>query len=372
MIPDLAPSLTELERYASGETELGVFLDSLPDDSGPEFQLVLTKLVEQLGHPVGAALVRAVQDNSLDRKARYGAFAALATYYRRYRHVSRSAQLFEQYRAEFYSFDSFDLLEALHLMAVGSPEAIRESYRLSEAVVRRLDKHTGAYAAHADIVATAWDAGIISDPAALENTAALMRTAMRLQPAYAKYPFLLGKLLMRMEQYEEAGKLILRAIDIEDSARPTYAIRIGEYQLEHLRLSLLRAERRIATAVKAQEVKLVEFQNGLDLATSASRSESILLLGLFSGILGVAVTSVQISTRLDPVTGALLVVVLAGALICAYSCLAYTVVRESQIKRCVVTAALGFVLMVTGIVGMGLPSVSRDVPGDAAAKRDSI
>ena len=338
-----------LTSHLKGEISCEEFFRGLPDESTAEFQLAITRYVEHKGPQVVNDCESILENMGIESQVRYSAFVALATYFRRVKDISRSASLFDRHRNLFEKLKSFPLFESLHLMILGGKDSVREAFRISSTCLERLPSHTGVVAAHADILCNCWDLGIVSDQQLLLESADNMRAAKRSRPDYARYSYLLGKLMLRLGRFEDAEELIMRAIDQEDSSRPTYVIRIGEYQLEHLRLTLIRSDQKIADAVFSQEKRLKDFHSELQSTTATARSESILLLGLFAGILGVAVSTVQLTSRLSPASSAYLIVTMTGALIVAYSCLAITIQPWNSIKKAVFTLVIGFIVISFGI-----------------------
>ena len=323
-------------------------LASLPSDRNVEFQLQLTRLVEEqsnIAQPLQTILFEYLQR---DKKIAYAAFCALCIYHRRYKNITDYGILIDRNRSHFAANPSFALFDALYFLARSTQESLVASLRSIKQAMALLPNHTGARAAYADIVATAIDFGIPGAHGELPSAKAAIQASIETSPSYAKYPFLLAKLVIHEQDYEGAQRLTRYAIDLEDSSRVTYALRIGEYQKFELDILVRRAVATLDKRFEQVEKSLVTANVELEKAVNETKGQVLAQLGFFAGVLAIILTAVDVTKGQNSATALPILVTISGVIILSWSALSAFVIKMRLRLDNILILATAFLLILFG------------------------
>ena len=129
--------------------------------------------------------------------------------------------------------------------------------------------------------------------------------------------------------------MIDRAVELEPSDNPQYAIRLGDYQEIRTRVGFMEQTTRIRQQQEEALQRLEEV-----------RLRVVELLGLLAAVIAFLVTGTQISQGLKFEDGARMMVVVGGMILLVFS--AYSMVFYSGRVRLVQTLVLGLGLLLAG------------------------
>lgn len=334
--------------YREGRIELIEFLKALPGDSEPEFQLYLTRLVEEssIAHRELLDILQSVTETN--PSLAYAAFVGLATYYRRVQDLAQLANLLATYHAHFEQNPLFSLFESLYLLAQGSPESLRAALASVRLALKRAPGHPGVKAAFADIVATGYEIGAFKDTKLLDEAVEQIGLAIRKLPSYAKYYALLGKIHYCKGDFKQAIDLVSRAIDLEDPGRHTYALRIGYYQQLLSHINYTRADQELADRIAHAEAIFKEDHARLLRMIEEAKGESLTQLAFFSGIIAIIFSAVQITGTQAPTAAATLILILSGSLLVVFGCFAFSMLTM-RFARVLPILVVGVLLVLVGV-----------------------
>jgi tetratricopeptide (TPR) repeat protein len=192
---------------------------------------------------------------------------------------------------------------------------------------------------------------------------------------YAKFYATKGRLETLKGRYDRADELFQKAINKEDSNQRRYAVRVGKYQMYSFKndfqekMSDLqvkadnlndRANELDDRVGEAEEEMSKAVDNAVEDATDyakqevqKSRTSTLQVLGFFSAILAVVITTVQISTSFTPSNAAFLFLILTGGLTASFSVFSVLLSNEDvQLKRLGFSLLASLVLIVIGLIGI--------------------
>ena len=212
-------------------------LKALPaDERSREYEKAITKLADSYNSPDGIDSFTEIMNS--DSEYSYSAFFCLATIFRHNRDYTKLSDLLEMAENR-EGFDEHVSLKHIRIMYETHSESLYdydELLKLSHESACELYDNSGYQHTFANAFATICDNCLLEDLDQIIETwydAALfcVNRAIELDPKYAKFYCTKARIIARKQHFEEANRLILRAIDLEDSSnRNNYAINIGYYQ----------------------------------------------------------------------------------------------------------------------------------------------
>lgn len=340
-------------QYSLGVLSLQEFLDLLPEDTDPRFQTYLNLLSEEGETTLDRLRLIVANPDEIYRLRAYAAFVALATYYRRSGDHRKLWDLLQRYKASFEDRALFCLFESLYYLDQGGPSSLRSALRCIQDALDKVDSHQGVFAAYADIVATGESNGAFHHPELIDDATEKIEAASRIAPEYAKYYYLKGKLLLLRDEYTPSMQLIMRAIELEDPNRSTYATVVSEYQVLLNRAISLKANHDLTQRILAAETRFHEDHEILRKSADSAKTESISQLVFFTGIIAIIFSSVQSAGNSSLETGIILIVALTGCLLVAFGVFSYYIV-DRPLRRALPMFAAGAALTVGAIVAIVL------------------
>ena len=303
------------------EGEVVELLATLPKEELLEFQLAITRIVENGG--VREAIFHTILEKYSDRdlSIAYPAFCILSIHYRRHRKIVELGLLIDRHRAKFGGMKSYHLFESLYYLARGSSESMAAALRSIRIAMANLKEHNGAKAAYADIVATSVDKGVGLLDGELELATKVIMQAIQSSPAYAKYPFLLAKLQCLSGDLIGAEVSVRQAVDLEDSTRATYALRVAEYQKLEFEILLRRSTSKLSVEIEKMNSSIKNTKSEIEEAVRDAKSQVLAQLGFFSGLLAIILTTVDV-TKAQPATTAMAILLtMSGVIILSWTAL---------------------------------------------------
>lgn len=335
------------------ELEIYWLLRYLPDDKTTAFTRKINKYLKNKRALASKAFIDFIEDRNEDVMLRFKAFYILFTYHHDQKDISKNKRIVETYRDD---FSIFPLWYYTNSQILYQEERNKNKADMSEALAsakkcidiyntdKRYDpNYPGIYHNFCELVFYASELG---DKESFEDNYELageyIEKAKSLNPKFAKYYYTEGRLLMAKCRYvspEEAGrlydkaeKLFNRAIDMEDSSREDYAIKIVDYETALLRCKTERRLKEIDVALKEakdNQEKTVEIQKQTQALVQDSKTlkeeleeqkkGTLELLGFFSGIISLIVVTSQVVLNLDMISACVVMLLFLGTLIMAFS-----------------------------------------------------
>lgn len=349
------------------------FLD-LPDETQRAYEVQIVSLVMDKQSAHFQQVLETLLNDS-DDKVAFAAFCALCEVSRRKKNYTQQQEFLAAYGDRFQHHPFISHIRLLYHIDNFDYDKHEEILTLARENSEALTQNAGAHHAFADLVATAFehaDSYGLQPPAErwLEEAAQAVQLAVCLDPKYAKFYCTKARLLALRGDYDQASLLIKKAVDLEDSEKTDYPIRISGY-LNHLqriqaknqnvhmehRLNQYMAEKmtEYAQGLEAKQEELNEKTNTVMNELQNSMSKNLEFIGLFAGIISFTIGSISISSSLagQSFTGAAgLIVVLMGALLCVFA--GFGVVlhgfENKKWKRNLVVFLLGLAATAAGLV----------------------
>ena len=177
-------------------------------------------------------------------------------------------------------------------------------------------QNAGAHHLFADLVAIVFEYAFSHNRPAPSNTwlqygIDAVNRAISKSNGYAKYYCTKARLLAFEKKYEDSAMLIKEAINLEDSSKKDYTIRVNEY-LNHLQMIRVKQS-------QDQVEKLDSLVNEIQQELQRSTVKSIEFVGLFAGIVSFTIGSISLLGDSTFADAAGLIIILMGALLCVFS-----------------------------------------------------
>ena len=318
---------------------------SLPHETDWDYEKKLVDLALDSNSPDSVEALKALlTDEAEEEPFRFNAFCALCEVRRRKKDYSEEKKLLEEYEPLFGRHPFFGHVKLLYYVDNFEPANAESIFSLAEAnaAQKAFSQNPGVHHILADLVATAFENAELSglnipDPVWLQKGLRAADAAILLNPDYAKYYCTKGRLLALLKDYDAAVKMIRQAVDLEDSRKSDYAIRINGYlnhlqqvqarqQNDHMEKNLNSYMNRqmdeYAQKIEAQQAELRQQTDNVMNELQDSMSKNLEFIGLFAGIISFTIGSISIAGSLAEVSFAAaagLIIVLMGALLCVFA-----------------------------------------------------
>lgn len=337
----------------------------LPDELTREYEMRLTRLAQEADTPGLVKRLRQVLDDAIDEDTAYAAFYCLNVVYRRNRDYTLLEQLIVTNEARFGRRPTFRHLQVLFTIDRGVGKRKEELIRWAFEDAEMNPSNAGYVHLFADVVASLAeesDADLEREIVAnwLSEALQAVDRAIRLDSRYAKYYATKARLLALSGQFHDSLELISTAIDMEDSTRPDYAIRLGEYQSRRLWIQARRSDhvfaQKGAEAALALEGRYASLRDELEKATKKideSTVRNLEFLGFFAGLISFTIASIQIAASQTADDAIRLIIVLTGGLLVAFA--GFGAILESSrlagsIVRMGAVGAVGVAVVALGVL----------------------
>ena len=285
----------------------------------------------------------APEKDSPDWKVAFGAFAVAVNYERLNKNYTAEKKLLDNYRQFFAQEHPFFLhLDVLYRMGLVDAKDAKDpdDAKFLENLLFDAKENGetlagdsaatgnyGGYHAFAELTAHLFESSLepmnefLTDPASkwLEHARDAANMAIAGDKKYAKYYCTCGRVLAQQGKLDEAISYVSKAIDLEDSSRTDYAIRIGDYAGYRQQF---RAQQTMQQQKAVIDKKVQEVSQQMEIQEKETMTKNMEFLGLFSGIVSFTIGSLTLASNFsgaDAIKVAGLIVVLLGALICVYA-----------------------------------------------------
>lgn len=261
------------------------------------------------------------QSDEYCQKIAYTAFFSLITYYRHQFDNEKLNILWKDYRKKFTSFKSYKHLEILYILYnIKKIKTIQQANHYLRIAKDNIEKYKdsktgkenpGFNHALGDLYACICEKfendSIIKIKKKWEDIAInAVSNAIKIE-TYAVFYCTYGRILSISGKFEKAEKQFNLAISKENSSIQDYSLRLGKYNYyRNYNKSRILAKR---------------IQDQFDTIDSMKNSiiTNIEVVGIFSGIVSLIISSLQIANNHSPVESGLLILTLMGVLVAALS-----------------------------------------------------
>ena len=310
-------------------------------------------------------LERDFLDSELDKNTRYALFYCLNQVYRLYKDFKKSQELFKEYADEFDRYPSYShlkLLLDLNQISVLTNEEIEELLTIARDDARRYSSNSGYVHLFADFVATVFEEGrgdVVSRELWLKDAIESAHLCCEwLAPEYPKFHATYGRLLAlrgneETNDFLKARQEIREAIALEPSCEKDYAIRVGQYQVDLMKVQAAEQRKEAEAINERYDKRVAEFEKKLDKGLEEindSKISNLEFIGFFAALISFTIGSLSIVQAFSPMDAAKLIIILAGALLLAFGGFAVIVCRNTRgiFSRVVPIVALGLIVIVAG------------------------
>lgn len=362
--------------------EIRQYFMDLPDEREREYEKQIVNLVmDTERRDFEPALTQLLTDE--DEAVAFAAFCALSEAHRRNKNYSAQQKLIEKYGHRFESHAFLNHIKLLCEVVDFDYRKHEETLTLARKNAENMPRNAGAWHMFADLVATAYEDAefALADPPAahwLQEGLEAVNHALILDELYAKFYCTKGRLLAQQGDFDAAAAFIREAVDLEDSNKSDYAIRINGYlnylrqiqtkkQYLHMNENIthsmgVKMDEYDAKLKRQQELvqaQMDEVKGELD----NSMAKSMEFVGLFAGIISFTIGSISISASMAErsfVGAAGLIIVLMGALLCVFAGFGVVLYgfESKKIRRNLVVFLTGLLIAVAGVlICYALPGV---------------
>lgn len=304
------------------------FVRSLPSTDDPHYFQSVTNFVTS--DDVEDCLLQGVSDESCTFELRFASFYGLLVISRRRKNFSRFRELIERYYAAFRSEPVVDVLKAESLSFCGDVAELEEARRLVRAAIVKCDQAATRLTA-ASVCLRLFKAGGEKTTRTLEEASEHIEIALSLQPNHPKALSIRAKILANQDRFQSAYDDIDRAIDLEDSSRLDYPIRIMDHQMAKLEITILDHSNRLERAQEAVSEEI-----------GSSRRSLLETLGLLAAVIAFLTTSAAIGSSLPFQEAVRFSIVSAGAILLVFVGFSLLISRSQEWVRLAVALVLAF------------------------------
>ncbi|HEY1833014.1 MAG TPA: hypothetical protein VGG08_01150 [Solirubrobacteraceae bacterium] len=263
-----------------------VQLGKLPPVEDPQYEFKVTDLVE-LHHD--RAKFHELSEDSDERIAFNALFAELSLLWRDRDFAQYRARVAES-RGRYRDQARFLGCEAQACGSRTDVSSLRSGRLFAQRALADLPDRPGILHTLAQIIASLAEQGH-ADELMLDEAEDAVRQAISLEPKYAKYQATLARILLHEDRYKEAMEAVTEAIELESSAGPHYALRVGDYQDVRMAITFGEASDKLNKQHEAAAKELQEARADLE----EQRTLVFQLLGLLAAVIAFIVTGVQVA-----------------------------------------------------------------------------
>lgn len=278
-------------------------------------------------------------------EARVNAFYSLCTKYRRAKEFDTFRLLVNSDYDEVNSDPIFTIMRAYYYIQVSAIDFDREKALgyWNNSIPKHYKRLPAFTQIYTETVVLTYELGKQKDNSKLLEAKRLLDDAIKMRK-YAKFYSTRGRILCCEGQYEEAIKEVRLAIDNEDNNREDYMTRINEYEALISRFLL-----------KLEGQDLRQQTNEIKDEMSKNKMEHIKVLGFFSAIIALIISTVNVSNK-EMVDALPMLIGLSGMIIISFGSLNMMLARKNEGRT---GKYADWALLVIGIVIFALAFVAR-------------
>jgi len=201
-------------------------------DDTRAFELEFTRKATSLTNNTKRGFEDTLNDTDLDIQNRLEAYCVVFTFYRRQKDIGECVKLYEQHKSLFKDSFYFNHTYSVAIKQTGRLRDLNTAAIFAQKALDIKPHHVGALHNLAAIKFLQCEAkGFQGDNNLKELSEALelVETCIIVEPDYGKFYSTKAQLLSAKKNYNQAKFYILRAMELEDSSRLDYPLRISEY-----------------------------------------------------------------------------------------------------------------------------------------------
>jgi len=363
--------LREIEEYLQkfltekNKINLVNFLDALPPEETREYEVFLTKLVQQekdIAPLLNSVFEKCIRKLGEDEKAEHIAFAcfvALNIYYRRNKDITKVHDLITQNEKHFHKHPMFAHMYSLFLRSTGRKKDQERALEYARKAARAMPEQAGVQHSLAEVLINLIEEGLFNRSSEdrekyLSEAEEAIEKALNLDSSYPKFYSTKGRLYALKGNYDEAREYVELAIDKEDSNASDYTIRLNNYNATLAKIQLMEFYDNIDNKFKESVEKINRNRQETEEQLKQFRVQNLEFLGLFAAIISFTVGGIQFIANQSFDQGVLLLSVFTGCLLCIYGGLSIILHGKDHIQRTVVVVLIAMVLIVGPLLVKGI------------------
>ncbi|MFE4525733.1 hypothetical protein ACFRCQ_27195 [Cytobacillus firmus] len=310
-----------MEATSLSEQSLIEKLDNLPEHTTRDFELKLTKIAETLEETEYSQLLLYLENRIASQTANqilFASFVILTIYARRMKNISQFREIVERFGEKFIDFPLYPHILSLLYKEIGTNDAIEQAVAFAREATQNLPNQVGVLHNYAEAVVHIKEHGFMVSQEELQEAYTYINRVVHLSPRYAKFHCTRGRILAALGKFNEAKEAIRKAIDMEESSKKDYAIRINDYLYHLSRVQTNEFSQVFSDKIALTEKSFDEAKDEIDQSISKLKSENLQMLGFFTAIISFTIGSFNILGDKNFLESALLILILSGALVLAF------------------------------------------------------
>lgn len=271
---------------------------------------------------------------------RFSALYAVLLRLRREERLSEYSELVDRNEREFGSEPYYHTFRAVVLRLEGELASLLQAIEHSREAARLLRDVPGVQHQVAEFIAEYLERrDAPPQPKELEEAESCVDRAITLSYGRVAHYFeTKARILCLKNDFQTARSLVRRAIELEPREGLDYLRRISQYQTTRVKIDVF-----------AQRAEWISSQGAFRREMSQFRTQQLELLGLLAGVVAFVASTANVASQATGPVAVRLVTAMAGALILVFSSF-FLMVNDGLWRRVALSAALGFVLLITGLL----------------------
>lgn len=335
----------QIKQLYKDEDKVISFMGDLPVDTDTSYTKEIIRLVVNNPPSIKDVLYRILINhiNDNDDCISFAAFYGLVVYFRRYKIFSELERIASIYGNQFGDKPLFYVAMCTIYRNKGSELDLQIAIEYATRALDKCNNHQGILQTYADTIAYALEQGYNISNELLEKALHCVNDAIIIDSNYPKYYCTIGRLLTYKNEYTQAKRYILKAIDLEDSSQTDYAMRIADYQNYLQRCYTNESVHRINISVNEALKQITNSKSRLEEQIEKEKITYLEFLGFFTAIISFVLTTIHLSINFEIIEAAALIIMLLGVLIIAM--IIFSILTGIRKK----SGWLVFVLIIIGI-----------------------
>lgn len=329
-------------------------LASFPEEHTREFEEAAVNLANSPESDLETTLRTALSDPKRTETQRYAAFFTLATILRRRGHFSVLLELLDEQQSSFGHFGTFHHMKAMALTGRAEPHDLPLAIASSDRARDLLPGHPGVLHSYATLKIAELESRIpmstviteVEDMATAEEIDGILSAVLLERPHYAKFHASLARLESLRGKHQDAQRFLSRAMELEDPASKDFNLRMVSYNQILSRIVMRESLSTVASETQAATIAAHQAHESVKSFVDQMQTRYLELLGIFSAIIGIVLTGVQVAAGMDFADGARLMLMVTGSILIVFS--AITAVLQRPMSYMLALGGLGVLLIAGG------------------------
>jgi division protein CdvB (Snf7/Vps24/ESCRT-III family) len=293
--------------------------------------------------------------------------------------VAEAMEVLEEYKSKLDNYPYLDYLRSQVLIERFTAEDNDAAVEAAREAQRQYDNIPELEYNLSKILVTALERNYVysgggylpdSEDEMLDLAESMIENALDERPEHPKYLHVKGKIMSERAQFQDARRIIRQAIPEINHKLAGSQVRLSEYKQSLSSVDFQEQVSKVESEINKLGDRAKELNNEIgelrgqtrdlentidDLETETQNIQTRMLqfLGFFAGLIGVVVTTAQVTLSVDSVVeGTSLILVLVGGLVVAFSGFSFILPRpgDDDVDRAVFAFVIGALLVISGIV----------------------